>query len=570
MSLTRAERAALLELLEALCEERITPDQVARLEQMVLGNSHAEKLYITFMTLQANLHFEFGSVFLAFPVDAVDSGNPPAGRQGRRRSARLSRSIAIAATLFAAVTLGASLWGRRGVEPVGKRVPGASVDIPVGSGPRVRRMIDKGDGPIAVVAQTVGARWEESVGPAPVRGRAVGLGRYRLASGRVTFAFINGVMLTLEGPADVDLISIDRIFCRWGKLRSRVPKGAEGFIVASPSSAVVDLGTEFAMNLEDDGHAQVMVFEGAAETALLDTGGIAKVTQTINRSEAYELDPESGRIAASSARPERFVAAPSIPASLLSLDPGYPRAVLAAKPTGYWRFESLKGDAVPNEVPGGSPLRVNGPIEVAGGDVGMGCATFRPGAPAQFLTSDSLFELARQPGHATEFWFQAEQYLHASLVGFLPPEELVRPGQKDPYVHAMLIELTAQARQTLNKPASVRFLHRWPIDSQLGNNLFSELNYIPWVWHHVVAQRAGDQMELYLDGVVETAVPLETDHPKLPCRLMVGRRSPVASDWSDARPFVGRLDELAVYAHALSAQEVSRHFLLSKPNRSPE
>ena len=32
-------------------------------------------------------------------------------------------------------------------------------------------------------------------------------------------AFLSGVMLTLEGPADVDLVAIDRIFCRRGKLR---------------------------------------------------------------------------------------------------------------------------------------------------------------------------------------------------------------------------------------------------------------------------------------------------------------------------------------------------------------
>ena len=187
------------------------------------------------------------------------------------------------------------------------------------------RLLWKGAEPLAVVVQTDNARWEQAEGPAPVRGHTVGPGRFRLASGTATLAFLNGVMLTLEGPADIDLISVDRVFCRRGKLRTRVPKGAEGFIVASPSSAVVDLGTEFALNVEDDGHAQVMVFEGVAEAALLELGGVPKLTQTVNRSEAFELDPESGRIAASSAKPERFVAAPSIPAGPLSLDPALSR-----------------------------------------------------------------------------------------------------------------------------------------------------------------------------------------------------------------------------------------------------
>ena len=90
------------------------------------------------------------------------------------------------------------------------------------------------EGPLGVVTQTWEARWQAAE-PAPIHGRALSPGAYCLAGGRVAFALVNGVMLTLEGPADVDLVSVDRIFCRRGKLRSRVPKGAEGFIVATAS-----------------------------------------------------------------------------------------------------------------------------------------------------------------------------------------------------------------------------------------------------------------------------------------------------------------------------------------------
>jgi Concanavalin A-like lectin/glucanases superfamily len=570
MSLTSMQEAELRELLEAMCEERATPDQLRRLETMVLADPQAEELYITFMTLQATLRCKFRGVPLARPVDALDAGIRLEGSRVRRHPLRLGWTLATAACLAAAVTLGLSLRGRLGGGPSSDRRPVPSADLAAGPAMGASGLLWKGVEPLAVVVQTDDARWEQAEGPTPVRGHTVGPGRFRLASGTTTFAFLNGVMLTLEGPADIDLISVERVFCRRGKLRTRVPKGAEGFIVASPSSAVVDLGTEFALNLEDDGHAQVMVFEGVAETALLGLGGVPKLTQTVNRSEAFDLDPESGRIAASSAKPERFVAAPSISAGPLSLDPGYPGAVLAARPRSYWRFESTEGGEVKNEVPGGPPLRVNGPVAVASGDSGNGCATFIPGAPEQFLTADTLFDLTTEPGHAVEFWFQADRYLHASLVGFIPPKEFLEPGNRDPYVHTLLVELTAQQRQTLNKPASVRFLHRWPIDYRLGNNLFSERNYVPWAWHHVVAQRTGDRMELFFDGAAESAVPLEAAHPKLACRLVVGRRVPLATEKSDARPFVGRLDELAVYDHALSGAQVRSHFLLAKPNHSLE
>src|SRR5581483_6056356 len=112
--------------------------------------------------------------------------------------------------------------------------------------------------------------------------------RFRLRAGRASLSFFSGVTLTLEGPADVELIAMDRVFCHRGRLRARVPAGAEGFVVASPGSAVVDLGAEFGLNVEADGTAQVMVFEGVAEAALLDAAGSPKQTQLVEQSEAFE------------------------------------------------------------------------------------------------------------------------------------------------------------------------------------------------------------------------------------------------------------------------------------------
>ncbi|HEX3451141.1 MAG TPA: hypothetical protein VHS97_23000 [Isosphaeraceae bacterium] len=47
-------------LLEALCEERITPEEAARLEALVLADPRAEALYITYLTMQADLAREIG------------------------------------------------------------------------------------------------------------------------------------------------------------------------------------------------------------------------------------------------------------------------------------------------------------------------------------------------------------------------------------------------------------------------------------------------------------------------------------------------------------------------------
>jgi Concanavalin A-like lectin/glucanases superfamily/FecR protein len=417
---------------------------------------------------------------------------------------------------------------------------------------------------LAVVINQVDAHWDASDGPAPVETGMIAARRLRLQSGLATLAFLSGVTLTLEGPADVDLVSIDHVFCRRGRLRARVPKGAEGFVVASPRSAVVDAGTEFALNVGDDGKSHVMVFEGSVEAALLDEDGSSRRVQFVGRGRSFDLDSCTGRIAESAARPEGFIPTPDLPVPALTLDPAYSTAILSSRPRGYWRFETLAAAAIPNEVPGGPPMRVNGPVAIDGA-AANGCAVFRAGAPEQFLSTDVLWELARAPGHAIELWFWSEGYSYASLVSLFPPRELNVPAQTSRYLHSFLLELTAHDRQSLHKPASIRLLHRWPLDIQVQVNTYSAGVYIPRHWHHVVAQKQGDLMQVYLDGAPARPLVLDSEYPTLACNLVVGRRTPDTLDPKDSRSFVGRLDELAIYDHTLTAEEVHHHFQLANP-----
>ena len=440
---------------------------------------------------------------------------------------------------------------------------------PLAAAPEIR----SGSG-LALLVTLEAARWEPDQRGPREQGSILGPGRIRLRSGRVSLSFFSGVTLTLEGPADLELVSIDRVFCHRGRLRARVPKGAEGFVVASAGSAVVDLGTEFALNVEADGKARVMVFEGLAEAALLDSAGSPTRTQLVEQSKSFELDPHTGLIAEAVARPEGFVTAPDRVAASLALDPDYAAVVLNARPRGYWRFETLEGSTVPNEVAGGPPLRVTGPIAVGDpdGSEGVrknGCAVFPAGEQAQVLSTDQVWDLPQEPGHAVELWFLSEGISHASLVGLFKPKDHLTLGHHGRHVHTFLLELTAWDRQSLFKPASIRFLHRWPLDTRIGSNILSDEIYIPGRWHHLVAQKNGPQLELYYDGVLVHSLALQPDHPAVACRLVVGRRTPDPLELTDSRGFVGRLDELALYDHPLSAEEVRHHFQMATARVGP-
>jgi concanavalin A-like lectin/glucanase superfamily protein len=490
-------------------------------------------------------------------------------QKGRRwfRTRRLIRWSAAAAAIVVAVAAGLFL-GLRPTGPTGSTESGLE---------------------LATLIKVEDVRWEGD-GPRPAEGSVLSAGRLRLQSGRLTLAFFSGVWLTVEGPADLELLAADRVQCRQGKLRARVPHGAEGFTVLAADYEVVDLGTEFAVNLEPDGRSRVMVFEGQAAVSVLDKDGRSVRGALLERRRSVEVDPNCGRIQEVEPQPEAFVPLAEYVPPPLELGQDYAAEVLAARPWGYWRFESLAGDRVPNEVAGRPALKALGGVALERSPAGNGWARFRPGDFDQALLMDDEWAPPRADGYAIELWVQADlpsphAYGQTALVGLIergddPDErrpatvELPAEGAggvlTEPYTdekHLACLELTARGRRSPHEPCAVRFLDRWPPGVCCGAEVFSRRTVAPSLWRHLVGQKSGDTIELYVDGErvgTSPARPAPGDPPAgdtTPCRLLVGR----LKRWSnppfidEVRPFEGRLDELAVYDHPLSPEEIRRH-----------
>ena len=201
----------------------------------------------------------------------------------QRSSASWKPRAAVAAAVLVSIALIAGLLRPKG-DPI------APVQLATMPYPRV----DALDG-LAMIVNLEEVTWEVDDEPHPAIGDIVPPGRFRLRSGRASLSLLSGVTIAVEGPADLDLVSIDRIFCRRGNLRARVPKGAEGLVVSSPSSAVMDLGTEFGMNIEAGGKSRVKVFEGKAEAFMRTGSDHETIVQFVRENHAFELDPQTGR-----------------------------------------------------------------------------------------------------------------------------------------------------------------------------------------------------------------------------------------------------------------------------------
>jgi fibronectin type 3 domain-containing protein len=87
----------------------------------------------------------------------------------------------------------------------------------------------------------------------------------RLTRGQLRLDFACGAIVTLKSPAALQVISPKRTRAILGTLKAHAGEGAEGFTVETPRTTVVDLGTDFGINVTRQGSTDVVVFNGAVD-----------------------------------------------------------------------------------------------------------------------------------------------------------------------------------------------------------------------------------------------------------------------------------------------------------------
>ncbi len=92
--------------------------------------------------------------------------------------------------------------------------------------------------------------------------------QYELRSGLLKLAIDRKTRCVVEGPVVFRVISADTIRLERGRLAAIVPADAVGFTVRTPRADVTDLGTEFGVEVAEDGTLNTYVFEG---TVMLST-----------------------------------------------------------------------------------------------------------------------------------------------------------------------------------------------------------------------------------------------------------------------------------------------------------
>jgi ferric-dicitrate binding protein FerR (iron transport regulator) len=250
----------LRELLDALCEESISAEQLRRLEEIVLAHPEAEAYYVQYMSLQADLGRHFATLpgaaaqslrerlgAGATPEPATRAGPAPEPNRSARRRRVLKWSALGITALAAGVLL--AVW---------------LVNGPPKNPSTSEQAAERSDDTVAVLLQAPEAVWEESDFPTRP-GTPLPPGRLYLKSGFAHIEFYSGATVILEGPADFHLISRSQAYCARGKVRVTVPPTAAGFTVGTPQIDLVDRGTEFGLQVGEGDKTDVHVFQGKVE-----------------------------------------------------------------------------------------------------------------------------------------------------------------------------------------------------------------------------------------------------------------------------------------------------------------
>ncbi len=212
------------QLVDDLLDGTISKDDFGRLEALLESDAGARATYYDRLHLHSALEISAEeSPIIAFP------------------SQKRSRWLWVARMAAAIAVLGSVAW----IGWFSGRSNEVVLAEPAASG-------------FAVIADQANATWNLS------RGDLIPDGPVTLEEGTVQLELFSGVTVMIEGEATFEVLSAMEMRVDHGQIRALVPPLAEGFRISTATGRVVDLGTEFAINVQNT-YADLHIIDGEIE-----------------------------------------------------------------------------------------------------------------------------------------------------------------------------------------------------------------------------------------------------------------------------------------------------------------
>ncbi len=167
-----------------------------------------------------------------------------------------SPGLLIAAAAVLMFVSGIGFW-------FGQQNESRPIDVATGGDGDAREISEPQIAGHATLRRVVDLRWSKDAA-AYHEGDVLPDGLFQFEAGVAEIDFFCGASLIVEGPAKLDVKSDWSVRMLEGRLRANVPPAARGFKVLAADAEVIDLGTEFALEVQAD-NARIEVIDGEVE-----------------------------------------------------------------------------------------------------------------------------------------------------------------------------------------------------------------------------------------------------------------------------------------------------------------
>jgi hypothetical protein len=156
---------------------------------------------------------------------------------------------------------------------------------------------------VAMVTEVSDVQWKGE-SPAYRRMARVAVGQeFEFSAGSVELTFDAFAKVKVFGPAKFKIKDAKLIACTRGRVTTQVDEGGQGFTIETPKARIVDLGTEFGVDIAESGDTQVVVFQGSVDLDKPElAGAVAGAAEeepawprTLQQGDALLLDSEGAQ-----------------------------------------------------------------------------------------------------------------------------------------------------------------------------------------------------------------------------------------------------------------------------------
>ncbi len=366
-------------------------------------------------------------------------------------------------------------------------------------------------------------------------------GVYELLKGLVEIEYRSGAVLVVRAPATFDLVYEACIRIEDGQLAAHVPKAAIGFRIESPGATVIDLGTDFAVQAVKQKESEVHVFNGEVLVDLHGAKGLSADLLRLATGEAARVDYFTGMPSGIDLDNQQFLR------SLREDDSSYARAVVALDPVVYYRMEPTgDGTRLIDASASGANAKIHfgratAPVWTAGR---VGAALTLGGPAQETYAAASEYPQAEGDALTVAAWVYARARPRWASIA----KNWAGGDNDHGQFHFGLYdddgELEAHMVDDEGKEIVVRDTLPLPLNT----------------WHHVAFVADGTELRLYRNGRQVDSKPYYKLHrdPRIKA-LAIGTKLNLAGDAPEERDFNmwdGHLDELAIFNHALTAEQI--------------